>query len=112
MSFGNGNVHVDLTAPTSGPLQGILLFQDHNAPDTTITMQAGNHGSNFNGAIYLPHADVTANGGGNFSIAGNMISKSLSMNGNTNFSFTAPGTIPIFSSPAGVAYSPMAWQDF
>lgn len=113
MNWGNGNLTMDLTAPTSGPFQGILLFQDRNSTVLSMPLQAGNSSSiNLNGAIYFPRAGIDAHGGGNLNIAGNVIVQSLSMNGNTNFNITAPGTIPIFASPSGVAYSPMAWQDF
>ena len=54
----NGNSQANFSAPTSGPLAGILFFQDRSIPSSgagsTIT---GNSSSTFDGAIYFADDD-------------------------------------------------------
>lgn len=62
----NGNVDINLSAPTSGPTQGLIFYQDRSlsvgAFSTTI-----NGGSNtlFNGSLYFPTTNLTYSGGAN-----------------------------------------------
>jgi hypothetical protein len=57
----NGEV-LTLSAPTTGTYAGILFFQDpSDASSATIT---GAGGSNIEGALYFPKAQITTNGGG------------------------------------------------
>jgi hypothetical protein len=53
----SGNINANFSAPTSGSLDGMLLFQDRTVPRSTSAGEASNvsFGSNaFNGAIYFP----------------------------------------------------------
>jgi hypothetical protein len=111
ISGGNGGASVNLSAPTSGNFQGILVYQARGN-STQLSIQAGNHPTNYNGTIYAPNAPVDLRGGGNLGVAGNFIVSSLSMNGNTSLDMTTSGTTPPGMVPAGIRYTPIAWQDF
>jgi hypothetical protein len=52
----NGNSTINLSAPTSGPLSGILFFGSRNNAGTQSIV--GNSASTFQGAIYMPSSDV------------------------------------------------------
>ncbi len=60
-----GNGLVRLSAPTSGPMKGILFFCDRNAPDKDPgnKIGRGSSGSSFTGALYFPsqHLDWAGN---------------------------------------------------
>ena len=81
----NGNTTANLSAPTSGPLTGILFFQDRSVPSTgagsTIT---GNASSTFDGALYF--ATTAVSFGGNSSINGYSIvaADKLTLSGNSS----------------------------
>jgi hypothetical protein len=65
----NGNTSSNLSAPTSGPLAGILFFQDRSIPGTAAgSTISGNSASSFDGALYFPTTQVTF--GGNSSTNG------------------------------------------
>jgi hypothetical protein len=53
MFFDRGST-IDLTAPKSGPLAGILFFEDSSAPPLRIHRIASNNARNLLGTIYLP----------------------------------------------------------
>jgi Flp pilus assembly protein TadG len=58
----NGGAEINLSAPTEGPYDGLLIFMpESNDGDVTIN---GNSNSNFTGSILVPSADVTINGTG------------------------------------------------
>ncbi|WP_156254643.1 pilus assembly protein TadG-related protein [Sandarakinorhabdus oryzae] len=59
----NAGATVNLTAPTSGTYQGILIYQDRRAPAMGDTLQInGNSGSKLQGAIYAPRSEIVING--------------------------------------------------
>lgn len=51
--FTQDNVTIDLSAPTSGPLQGILFFQDRRIVSAAPNILGGGRGK-FEGALYFP----------------------------------------------------------
>lgn len=57
----SGQSTVDLTAPTSGPYKGLLIYQD---PRCTGTIEIGGNSSvgSLSGSIYAPTGTVAANG--------------------------------------------------
>jgi hypothetical protein len=57
----NGGADVRLTAPTTGPYPGLIIYQDRRAPNDSPHINGGSNAS-FDGAIYLPSQDVTFNG--------------------------------------------------
>jgi hypothetical protein len=98
----NGNSTVNLSAPTSGPLAGILFFQDRSIPSSGAgSTLSGNSSSTFDGAIYFPtttlsfHGNSSANG---YSI---VVANMLTLSGNaslgSNYSSLANGS-PIKST--------------
>ncbi len=91
-SFANatiaGGANVNLTAPSSGPMQGIVMYGDRR-------MEAGNSNSNFslaggtsqafNGAVYLPKAAVAyAGGASSFNGCSQVIADTISFSGGSN----------------------------
>jgi Flp pilus assembly protein TadG len=81
----DGGATVNLSAPTSGPLVGILFFQDRSIPSSgagsTIT---GNSSSTFDGALYFPTTSVSF--GGNSSANGYsfVVADQLTVSGNSS----------------------------
>jgi Flp pilus assembly protein TadG len=59
----NGGATVNLTAPTSGPTTGIVLFGDRNMPMGTSFKLNGGSTQYFGGAVYLPKAALEFAGG-------------------------------------------------
>ena len=54
---------LDLTAPTVGTYQGILIYQDRRAPAMGDSLQInGNSSSRLQGAIYAPRNEIVING--------------------------------------------------
>jgi hypothetical protein len=90
----HGTGAVTLSAPTSGPLQGMLFFEDRNVTGGASTI-VGNSGLQLSGAAYLPNEP--------FSFSGNvgsqqmmLVASTVSMNGNVTLTInpdTASGPI-------------------
>ena len=59
----NSNSHAELTAPTTGPLAGIIIFQDRSVADGTIHLFNSDSSSFFVGTIYMPNGKVMINSG-------------------------------------------------
>ncbi len=57
----NGNVTLDLSAPTSGPLSGILFFGTRSATSASHIIN-GSSGSVMQGAIYVPASAIQYSG--------------------------------------------------
>jgi len=79
-----------LYAPTSGPTEGILFFQDRTiTPKSTQSTNviAGSSNLNFNGTFYFPTTNLTFSGGGqvatNYTI---IVAKTVVVGGNTTLS--------------------------
>jgi hypothetical protein len=53
-----GNFNANLSAPASGPLQGMLFFQDRNAPLGTTDSFKGNTDQTVTGAFYFPRSTL------------------------------------------------------
>jgi hypothetical protein len=80
----NGSATVNLSAPTSGTLAGILFFQDRSIPSTAAASSiTGNSTSTFDGAIYFPTTAI--NFGGNSSTSGYsiVVADKLTVSGNS-----------------------------
>ena len=59
----SSNAIINLTAPTSGPTAGIVLFGDRNMPVGTSFNLSGGGTQTFGGAIYLPKGALQFTGG-------------------------------------------------
>lgn len=100
----SGNATSNFSAPTSGPLAGILFYQDRTVPvGSSASTITGNSSSSFDGTLYFPTTAVTYSG--NSSASGYTIlaaydvaiSGSTSTTLGTNYSSLAGGS-PIKSN--------------
>jgi hypothetical protein len=57
----HGNAVLDITAPTSGTYEGVLIYQDRRAPFGESHIN-GNSASRFEGGFYFPSRQLTFNG--------------------------------------------------
>ena len=99
----NGGATVSLSAPTSGPTAGIVMFGDRNMPSGTDYKINGGSTQVFGGAIYLSKAHVSYDGGASASNAClQLIGRTLTFNGNSNLAIDCQnkGTKPIGSATA------------
>jgi hypothetical protein len=82
----NGKFTADLFAPTSGPQQGMLFFQDRNAPAGNTETFTGNSDQTLTGAIYFPKSTLSYTGNSSNSpqnVA--IVADKISLVGNANF---------------------------
>ena len=80
----NGGATVDLTAPTSGPFAGVLIYQDARAPYAESKIN-GNSGSKLKGALYFPSQMLTFNGNSGLeSTCLQLIARRLSFSGSSS----------------------------
>jgi prepilin-type N-terminal cleavage/methylation domain-containing protein len=79
-----GGSSVNLTAPTSGQYNGIVLFQARDDP-STIILGNGTSTASLNGIIYAPDAEVEVSGGSSNMFEGVIAS---SFNGSNGAPFT------------------------
>jgi Flp pilus assembly protein TadG len=89
----SGGTTVTLTAPTSGPLSGLALFQDPKASGGTNSLSGG-AGQNITGAIYFPDEAVSYSGGsttGTASKCTQLIGLTLTFSGTTTFNSNCTG---------------------
>lgn len=92
----DGGASVNLSAPTSGPFAGVLLYQDRDAADSDPdlpNMISGNSGSTLEGAIYLPRQEVefTGSSGMNTNCL-QIVSRRVTFTGSNNISNKCEGT--------------------
>ena len=91
----SGGANVNLTAPTSGPLSGLAIFQDRNAPQNTNGSNSFTGGTTqkITGAIYLPNQGVTFNGGTTTGGAActQLVALTITFNGNAAFNNDCTG---------------------
>ena len=99
------NQPINLTAPTSGTYDGIVLFQDRANPSPIILQ--GTATGVVDGLIYAKIATLEM-GGGPALLHSQLVIGSLSINGGgTIYSQTDP---VVFGS--GLDYAMIAWQDY
>lgn len=97
------NAIVNLTAPTSGQTQGIVLYGDRKMPAGTAFNLTGGGTQNFGGAIYLPKANLNfAGGNGTTTSCTKVIADTLAFTGASNLEVNcaALGTAAIGSTTA------------
>ncbi|MCG3160565.1 MAG: hypothetical protein JMDDDDMK_01634 [Acidobacteria bacterium] len=71
------------SAPTSGPLAGILYFQDPSTSSNSYAL-SGSSGSYFDGAIYLPQSSLAISGSTQtWNYSGGIIARSMTISGST-----------------------------
>lgn len=83
----NGGAVVSLSAPTTGPTQGLAFFQDRRAPGSGSNTFNGGAQLNVTGAIYFPNQLVTFSGGASTSANGctQLIAGSVYFTGGSTF---------------------------
>jgi hypothetical protein len=87
----SGNAIINLTAPTSGPTAGIVLFGDRNMSVGTSFKLNGGGSQTFGGAVYLPKADLTFSGGTSSSGCTQIIADTITFSGNSNLAINCSG---------------------
>ena len=81
----NGNSQANFSAPTSGPLAGILFFQDRAIPSSAAGSTInGNSSSTFDGAIYFATTTVNYNGNSSANGYSIVVADKLVLNGNAS----------------------------
>ena len=82
-----GNTTLRLSAPTSGPMEGILFFQDRNIATTSTAGDhiSGDSSSFIDGAIYVPNGKVTYTGSSSATGYTAIVAKTVEFTGNCNF---------------------------
>ncbi|MEQ7872377.1 hypothetical protein ABDK56_00005, partial [Sphingomonas sp. ASV193] len=81
----NANANVNITAPTSGPYQGLAFYQDRRASDcNNCNLINGNSNSLITGAMYFPNQELQYNGTGNTnSVCSKFVAKRITFTGNS-----------------------------
>jgi len=86
------NAIVNLSAPTSGSTQGIVIYGDRNMPAGTAFSFTGGSTQTFNGAIYLPKAALSYSGGdGTTTSCTKIIADTVTFTGNSNVQVNCAG---------------------
>jgi Flp pilus assembly protein TadG len=92
----SGGATLTLTPPTSGPMQGVALYLDRNAPANTDSFSGGSTMS-ITGSLYLPSQAVNFSGGASTgSACMQLIADTVNFSGGSSFghacgSLTVPG---------------------
>ncbi len=88
----NGGANVTLSAPTSGPLAGILWFGDRNMPVGTSFKLDGGATQSFNGATYIPQGAVEYAGGASSSnLCTPIVADTISFSGTSYITLNCKG---------------------
>ena len=104
----NSQSHANLSAPTTVPYAGILIFQDPNVEDGTVHLLNSDASSSFEGTIYLPNGKMMINSGTQMSgdaAYSYIIARSFEINSDSGIvlnSDYAASDVPV---PAGLATS-------
>ena len=92
----SGGADVTITAPTSGALKGLAIFQDRSAPQSASPPPnsfTGGTNQNITGGIYFPNQGVTFNGGTTTggAICTQIVALTITFNGNAAFNNNCQG---------------------
>jgi hypothetical protein len=77
----NGGSTLNISAPTSGPLEGILFFEDRTMPSVNNIIN-GNNASNIVGALYFPNSSLSFSGNNSTTSYTEIVVKTLTIAGN------------------------------
>lgn len=97
------NANINLTAPSSGSTQGIVIYGDRKMPAGTAFNLTGGGTQNFGGAIYLPKANLSFSGGnGTTTSCTKIVADTITFTGSSNLQVNcaALGTAAIGSTTA------------
>ena len=88
----NGGSILNLVAPSSGTLAGIVFFGDRNAPKGTSYKFNGDSGQVYGGAVYLPQGAVEwAGGAGTSTNCTQVIGNTITFTGNSDMAVNCTG---------------------
>jgi len=93
----SGNGSINLSAPDSGPYEGLLFYQDRNLSYATANTFNGNANSNTTGAFYFPTTSLTYSGSSTGRYQA-LVAKTITMTGNSNFLNDPTGTFTALAS--------------
>ena len=90
----NGGATLNLTAPSTGPFTGVLVYQHRNAPLTSQHIN-GNSSSRIDGAFYMPATELTFNGNAGMEVQClRLVARRVNFSGNSNLTNTCPANSP------------------
>ena len=97
----NGGATIDLSAPSSGPTAGIVMFGDASMTAGTSFKFEGGATQILKGAVYLPEGAVSFAGGANTTTGcTQLIADTVTFVGNSNFAINCQG---VGTKPLGSA---------
>ncbi len=86
----NGSATLNLTAPTSGPFEGVLFYRDRRATNTSQRIN-GNFSSTIRGAIYMPSSTIDFVGNASMNIdCVQLVGRQLVFSGNSTIRNICP----------------------
>lgn len=88
----NGNMVVDVHAPTTGTYHGIVIYQDRNLTSFPNHTLNGGSAMDFEGTIYLPGSYVKYAGGTTQNVTA-LVANTIDFTGNAHFGVDANGAI-------------------
>ena len=88
----DGNMTVNLSAPTSGTYRGLVIYEDRNLSSFPSETFNGGANMNFNGSIYLPGSAVSYSGGSATAITA-LIADAVVFTGGSNFGVDSNGSV-------------------
>jgi Flp pilus assembly protein TadG len=96
----NGGATINLTAPTTGPTKGIVVFGDRKMPIGTQFKLTGGSTQYFGGAVYIPNGAISFSGGdGTSTSCTQVIGDTVPSPGIRALRSTAAATEPSRSAP-------------
>ena len=88
----NSQANLNLSAPDSGDLKGILFYRDRRASNIEIKINGGSS-SNLTGAMYFPTSDITYAGNSTMTVnCLQMVGQKLRFRGGARISNQCDGT--------------------
>jgi hypothetical protein len=100
----SGGTNINLVAPTTGSLAGILFYQDRSISSGAGSSLSGGSSAVFQGTLYFPTTTLNYSGGSSSSAAYTvMVAKSVNFSGGTilnNDYSSLPGGSPVKGSAA------------
>ncbi|MDR3699649.1 MAG: pilus assembly protein TadG-related protein [Candidatus Sulfopaludibacter sp.] len=94
----NGNMGVNLTAPTSGYYWGVLFYQDRSLTSPPADVLNGGSAMNLSGTVYLPGSAVAYSGGSASSVTA-LIADTVTFTGTSTFGTDTNGAVTGLGRP-------------
>jgi hypothetical protein len=84
----NGSSALQISAPSSGSMQGVAIYVDRNAPPSGNDQINGGSSTTITGSIYAPSQTVTYSGGSSGSSCSQLIARDVTFSGSSTFGDT------------------------